>query len=93
MFVFHYFQAFGKACRIILKFAKHTHIDGYTTFLATGLVKQQFVPPVMWDTNKRETVPQLVKVRQRVWKSEAKEHCWYQPDIDFFASKLQDYFG
>ena len=40
--------AFGKACRIILKFAKHTHIDGYSTFLA-------------------------------------KEHCWYQPDIDFFA--------
>lgn len=40
--------AFGRSSRIILKFAKNTHINGFSTFLE-------------------------------------REHCWYQPDIDFFA--------
>lgn len=40
--------AFGRSCRIILKFAKHAQIDAWSSFVA-------------------------------------KEHCWYQPDIDFFA--------
>lgn len=92
VFVFPCFQAFGKACRIILKFAKHTHIDGYSTFLATGPIKQQFVPPVMRDTNGKRNSSATGET-QKVRKSEAKEHCWYQPDIDFFVSELQDYFG
>ena len=86
VFVFPCFQAFGKACRIILKFAKHTHIDGYSTFLATGLHQ--------WcgTQTERETVLPLVK-HGEFGNPEAKEHCWYQPDIDFFVSELQDYFG
>jgi hypothetical protein len=29
-------EAFGRSSRIILKFAKNTHINGFSTFLVTG---------------------------------------------------------